>query len=303
MIIYGHLSEAKAEHDLSTNMNKPDLLIKNKIHTIRGVQVMLDSDLAELYGVSTKRLNEQVKRNNDRFPADFMFQLGFDELNLLRSHFATSSTHGGRRYAIYAFTEQGVAMLSSVLRSKKAVEINILIMRAFVEMRRFLVNNAAVFEKFHQIDQKFLQHDENFSKLFDALEKKKLTPNQGIFFNGQVFDAFVFISKLIKTAKSRIVLIDNYVDENTLQLFSDKNSEVSVKICTKNLNQKLLLAKDKFNHQHGGLQITRFGDSHDRFIMIDDEVYHIGANLKDLGKKWFAFSKLAMEAEIILSRL
>ena len=284
-------------------MNKPDILIKNKIHTIRGVQVMLDSDLAELYGVSTKRLNEQVKRNVERFPKDFMFQLGLDELKLLRSQFATSSSHGGRRYAIYAFTEQGVAMLSSVLRSKKAVEVNILIMRAFVEMRRFLVNNAKVFEKFHQIDQKFLEHDENFNKLFDALEQKKLTPNQGIFFNGQVFDAFVFISKLIKSARSRIVLIDNYVDENTLQLFSDKNSEVSVKIYTRNISQKLLMAAEKFDRQHGGLVIIKFEDSHDRFIIIDNGVYHIGASLKDLGKKWFAFSRLGLAPEVILSKI
>ena len=284
-------------------MNKPDILIKNKIHTIRGVQVMIDSDLAELYGVSTKRLNEQVKRNVERFPKDFMLQSGLDELKLLRSQIATSSLHGGRRYAVYAFTEQGVAMLSSVLRSKKAVEVNILIMRAFVEMRRFLVNNAKVFEKFHQIDQKFLEYDENFSKLFDALEQKKLTPNQGIFFNGQVFDAFVFISKLIKSARSRIVLIDNYVDENTLHLFSEKNNEVSVKILTKNINQKLLLAKEKFNHQHGGLVITKFEESHDRFIIIDNAVYHIGASLKDLGKKWFAFSRLGLAPEVILSKI
>ena len=284
-------------------MNKPDILIKNKIHTIRGVQVMLDSDMAELYGVSTKRLNEQVKRNVERFPKDFMFQLGLDELKFLRSQFATSNSHGGRRYAIYAFTEQGVAMLSSVLRSKKAVEVNILIMRAFVEMRRFLVNNAKVFEKFHQIDQKFLEHDENFNKLFDALEQKKLTPNQGIFFNGQVFDAFVFISKLIKSARSRIVLIDNYVDENTLQLFSDKNSEVSVKIYTRNISQKLLMAAEKFDRQHGGLVIIKFEDSHDRFIIIDNGVYHIGASLKDLGKKWFAFSRLGLAPEVILSKI
>jgi hypothetical protein len=284
-------------------MNKPDILIKNKIHTIRGVQVMLDSDLAELYGVSTKRLNEQVKRNIERFPEDFMFQLALDEITVLRSHFATSSSHGGRRYSYHAFTEQGVAMLSSVLRSKQAIEVNVLIIRAFVEMRRFLISNATVFEKFHQIDQKFLEHDENFSKLFGALEQKQLTPQQGIFFNGQVFDAFVFISKLIKSAKNRIVLIDNYVDETTLQLFSDKNSEVSVKIYTKHLNQKLILAKDKFNEQHCSLDVTKFDDSHDRFIIIDNEVYHIGASLKDLGKKWFAFSKLGMEPEVILSRI
>ena len=214
-------------------MNKPDILIKNRIHTIRGVQVMLDSDLAELYGVSTKRLNEQVKRNIERFPDCFMFKLTKDE----KSEVVAKCDHlNNLKYSYvlpFVFTEPGVSMLSAVLKSKKAVEISIKIIIAFVEMRRFLVNNAAVFEKFHKVDKKFLEHDENFSKLFDALEQKKLTPSQGIFFNGQVFDAFVFISKLIKTARTRIVLIDNYVDETTLQLFADKNSEVSVKIHTK----------------------------------------------------------------------
>ncbi len=215
-------------------MTKPDIFIKNKIHTIRGVQVMLDSDLAELYDVPVKRLNEQVRRNMERFPSDFMFQLSESEYEILRSQIATANiAWSKKRFFPHAFTEQGVAMLSSVLRSKKSIEVNVKIMRAFVEMRRFLVSNATVFEKFHRIDQQLLEHDENFNKLFNALEQKQLTPRQGIFFNGQVFDAFIFISKLIKSAKNRIVLIDNYVDEDTLQLFSDKNDTVSVKIHTK----------------------------------------------------------------------
>jgi phage regulator Rha-like protein len=299
------LTEAIAEHKNIIIMNKPDILIKNKIHTIRGVQVMLDSDLAELYAVPVKRLNEQVKRNIERFPEQFMFQLSVDEYSSLRSQIATLNHNRGkhRKYIPFAFTEQGVSMLSAVLKSQKAIEVSILIINAFVEMRRFLISNATVFEKFHRIDQKLLEHDESFNKLFNALEQKQLTPQQGIFFNGQVFDAFVFISKLIKAATSRIVLIDNYVDENTLQLFSGKNREVSVNIYTKHLNQMLILAKDKFNKQHGGLDITRFDDSHDRFIIIDNEVYHIGASLKDLGKKWFAFSKLGLAPEVILSRI
>jgi phage regulator Rha-like protein len=286
-------------------MNKPDILIKNKIHTIRGVQVMIDSDLAELYAVPVKRLNEQVKRNIERFPEQFMFQLSVDEYSSLRSQNATLKHNRGkhRKYTPFVFTEQGVSMLSAVLKSQKAIEVSILIINAFVEMRRFLISNATVFEKFHQIDQKFQVYNENFNKLFSALEQKQLTPRQGIFFNGQVFDAFVFISKLIKTAKARIVLIDNYVDETTLQLFSGKNSAVSVKIYTKNINPKHLLAKDKFNQQHGSLDVTKFEDSHDRFIIIDNEVYHFGASLKDLGKKWFAFSKLGLAPEVILSKI
>ena len=266
---------------------------------------MLDSDLAELYGVEVKVLNQAVKRNIERFPKGFMFQLTDIEHFSLRSQFVTLKRSKGqhRKYNPFVFTEQGVSMLSAVLKSKKAVEVSIKIITAFVEMRRFLISNAVVFEKFHQIDQKLLEHDENFNKLFDALEQKKLTPRQGIFFNGQVFDAFLFISKLIAPAKSRIILIDNYVDENTLQLFSCKNRKVAVKIFTRDLNPKLLLAKDKYNQQHGSLEISKFEDSHDRFIIIDDEVYHFGASLKDLGKSWFAFSKLGLEPGFILSRL
>ncbi len=283
-------------------MTKPDILIKNKIHTIRGVQVMLDKDLAELYGVSTGRLNEQVKRNIERFPGDFMFQLeNRDLLENLMSQNAISRW-GGTRKRPFVFTEQGVAMLSSVLKSEKAIEVNVKIIRAFVEMRQFLIKNAYVFQEFQRINQKLITHDEQLEKVFRAMDNKEL-PHQGIFFNGQVFDAFVFISKLIKSAKTRIVLIDNYVDENTLQLFSGKNSAVSVKIYTKNINQKLLLAKDKFNQQHGSLEFARFEDSHDRFIIIDNEVYHIGASLKDLGKKWFAFSNLGLAPEVVLSKI
>jgi len=283
-------------------MNKPDVLIKNKIHTIRGMQVMLDKDLAELYGVSTGRLNEQVKRNIERFPDDFMFQLdNRDILENLMSQNAISRW-GGTRKRPFVFTEQGVAMLSSVLKSKKAIEVNVKIIRAFVEMRHFLIKNAYVFQEFQRINQKLITHDEQLEKVFQAMDNKEL-PRQGIFFNGQVFDAFVFISKLIKTAQARIVLIDNYVDETTLQLFSDKNSEVSVKIFTKHLSQKLLLAAEKFDRQYGGLIITKFEDSHDRFIIIDNEVYHIGASLKDLGKRWFAFSRLGLAPEVILSKI
>jgi len=282
-------------------MAKPGTLIKNKIHTIRGVQVMLDSDLAELYGVEVKALNQAVKRNKERFPEHFMFQLSQNELKVLRSQFVTSS-HGGRRYNPFVFTEQGVSMISAILKSKTAVQVSIRIIDAFVEMRTFLIKNTYVFQEFQRINQKLTTHDEQLEQVFRAMDNKKL-PQQGIFFNGQVFDAFVFISKLIKTAEKCIVLIDNYVDEDTLQLFSYKNSNVSVQVYTRHINQKLLLAKEKFNRQYGLLEITRFEDSHDRFMIIDDEVYHIGASMKDLGKKWFAFSKLDFDPEVILARI
>ncbi len=283
--------------------NLPVQNIRNKIYEIRGVQVMLDSDLAQLYGVEVKALNQAVKRNIERFPEFFMFQLSKNELQILRSQIVTSSSHGGRRYNPHAFTEQGVSMLAAILRSKKAIDVSIKIMSAFVEMRHFLLKNANFLEKFHEIDKKLLTHDENFNKIFKALEQKQLAPKQGIFFNGQVFDAHIFVSDLIKSAINSIILIDNYIDEKTLMLLSKKKPQVKVSIYTKNINNKMLQDAEKFNEQYKNLVLKKFQDSHDRFLIIDQEIYHIGASLKDLGKKWFAFSKLHLELEVILSRL
>ncbi len=278
-------------------------LIQNKIYHIRGKKVMLDFDLAELYEVQTKALNQAVKRNIERFPEDFMFQLS--EEDVLRSQFVTLNKGRGqhRKYLPFAFTEQGVSMLSGVLRSKKAVEVNIKIMRAFVEMRRFLSENFEVFEKFKSIDKKLSIHDSHFNKIFEAMETKDLPPSQGVFFEGKVFDAFLFVSKLIKKAKHKIILLDNYLDVNILNIFSDKEDGVSVIIYSKNVSDKLLLAMKKFNEQYDGLKIFVFDKSHDRFLIIDNDVYHIGASLKDLGKKWFAFSKMKMNPDIILRNI
>ncbi|MFO8055068.1 MAG: ORF6N domain-containing protein [Bacteroidales bacterium] len=283
-------------------MKEIEVAIKNKIHNIRGKQVMLDSDLAELYNTEVKLLNRAVKRNIARFPEDFMFQL--DEKESLRFQFGTLNKSRGqhRKYLPYAFTEQGVSMLSSVLRSKKAVDVNIQIMRTFVAMRHFLFQNFEIFEKFQRIDKKLLVHDDNFNKIFEAMETKQLTPSQGIFFESKMFDAFLFVSDLIKKAKQRLVLFDNYVDESTLKLFSDKAESVSVKVYTKSISEKLLLAIKKFNEQHRNLEVFEFDKSHDRFLIIDDDVYHFGASLKDLGKKWFAFSKLELDTKLILDR-
>ena len=277
--------------------------IQKKIFTLRGHQVMLDRDLAELYQVETRALKQAVKRNIERFPEDFMFELTEDEINLMVSQNVIPSKKylGGAKP--YAFTEQGVSMLSSVLKSKVAINVNIAIFRAFAKMRKFLLANAVIFQKFNHIEQKLLQHDENFEKVFKAIESKDIKPKQGIFYDGQIFDAYVFVSDLIKSAIKSIVLIDNYIDETILTLFS-KNQKIDVTIFTKKISEQLKLDLKKYNEQYKPIAIKQFSSAHDRFLIIDDkEVYHFGASLKDLGKKWFAFSKFDMKAITILNKL
>jgi len=291
--------------------------IQNRIYTIRGVQVMLDSDLAEMYEVELKRLNEQVKRNINRFPEKFRFQLSKEEYEILRSQIATSkndapnlksqnatsSEHGGRRYLPYVFTEQGVSMLSAVLRSDTAVQVSIRIMNAFVEMRKFITTNAGIFQRLDKVEQKQIETDHKFEQVFKALENKSIKPKQGIFYDGQIFDAYTFICDIIKEAKRSIIVIDNYVDETTLTLLSKRHNNTTATIYTRQTKQLALDIK-KHNQQYPKITIKELSKVHDRFIIIDKEtVYHFGASLKDLGKKWFAFSKMEMNAEEILAKL
>ena len=279
--------------------------IRDKIYLIRGLQVMLDEDLAELYKVKTKRLNEQVKRNIERFPREFMFQLTDSEFDSLRSQFETSkNSKGGRRYLPYVFTEQGVAMLSGVLKSDTAVRISIQIMTAFVAMRRFIASGVQVFQRLDNIEQKQIGYDKKFEQIFDAIESKDIKPEKGIFFDGQVFDAYKFASDLIRDAHNSIILIDNYIDDSVLTLFSKRNKNVLVTIFTKEISKQLLLDLNKYNSQYPPIEVKEFKQSHDRFLIIDNkEVYHFGASLKDLGKKWFAFSKFDKEAFKLLDKL
>ena len=279
--------------------------VESLIRVIRGQQVMLDRDLAELYGVETKRLNEQVKRNIERFPEDFMFQLTSNEFDNLKSQIAISSW-GGVRKLPYAFTEQGVAMLSGVLKSSTAVEANIRIMRAFVSMRHFMVNNAAIFQRletieFNQLESnkvqaKILAHqevqDHRIDEIFRRLDEGMYKPKQGIFFDNQIYDAYSFVSELVKSAKQRIILIDNYVDETVLTLLDKRGENVSATIYTQQVSRQFRLDVDRHNSQYPPIEISVFRRSHDRFLCIDDTVYHVGASIKDLGKKWFAFSKM-----------
>ena len=282
--------------------------IANKIYTIRGCQVMLDKDLALLYGTKPIRLREQVKRNIKRFPKDFMFQLTREEVKILLSQNAIASlkTLGGSMP--YVFTEQGVASLSGVLTSDKATEVHVQIMRAFVKMRQFIQNNAVLLQKINSVENAQLifqlETDQKFKQVFNALEKRTDIPTQGIFFNGQVFDAYVFVTKLIKQAKKSIILIDNFIDESVLTLLSKKAKNCTAVIYTKSVSKKLQLDLEKHNEQYPPIEIKLFPHAHDRFLILDDvEFYHIGASLKDLGKKWFAFSKFDKDTFEILKRL
>lgn len=271
--------------------------IENKILTIRGEQVMLDRDLAEMYQVETRVLNQAVSRNIDRFPPTFRFQLTNDEFENLRSHFVTSSdNHGGRRYLPYAFTEQGVAMLSAILRSDIAIQVSISIMNAFVQMRKLIGQETLQQIRLRNIENKLIEHDQKFDKLFAALEQNEL-PERGVFFDGQVFDAYLLTSKTVRSAKESIVLIDNYIDENTFHHLAKKKINVRAILLCKNINSKIKLDLTKANQQYGNFKLKPFANSHDRFLIIDGkEVYHLGASLKDLGKKWFAFSKMNPKA-------
>ena len=287
--------------DKLETVNKQNL--QDKIHTIRGFQVMLDRDLAELYGVKPIRLREQVKRNIERFPNDFMFQLSENEVDSMVSQNAIpSKQHLGGSLPL-VFTEQGVATLSSVLTSKMAVEIHIQIMRAFVNMRKFISNNALIFQRLDSLEQKQFRTDEKINVVLNALENKTKKPDEGIFFDGQIYDAYAFVNDLLKSAKSEVVLIDNYIDDTVFTLFS-KYTNLKIKIYTGSISKQLSLDFQKYNSQYKNIELKEFKNAHDRFMIIDNkEMYHIGASLKDLGKKWFAFSKFEMEALEILGRL
>ena len=278
--------------------------IENRIYTIRGEQVMLDKDLAEMYQVETKYINRAVKRNEERFPNYFMFQLTDKEWENLKFQFGTSSEHGGRRTLPFVFTEQGVAMLSAVLRSDIAVKVSIQIINAFVQMRRAIGQETIQHLRLSNIENKLIEHDQKFNQIFTALEQNEI-PQKGVFFDGQVFDAYEFTSKIIRSAQKSIILIDNYIDESTFVHLSKKKKGVQVSLLCKNINTQLKLDIQKANEQYGDFEQKTFSKSHERFLIIDNsEVFHLGASLKDLGKKWFAFSKMdKTSVEAILNKI
>lgn len=300
--------------------------IEQLIYVIRGVQVMLDSDLAMLYGVETKRLNEAVKRNANRFPDDFMFQLTQEEAIGSRSQFATLNQGGDKprsqiatlktkrgqniKYLPYAFTRNGIAMLSSVLRSQTAVDVNISIMRAFTVAQQFFAANAQMFQRIEVIEHSQLalatrqeETDRKVEQILKRLDDKSNTPNQGIFFDGQIFDAYTFVSDLIRSAKKCIVLFDNYVDDTVLTMLDKRKPKVSATIYSKSVTKQFSLDLAKHNAQYQPIDVKKYDRVHDRYLCIDNTVYHIGASLKDLGKRWFSFNKMEMSAKELLGNV
>ena len=292
------------EHQLSGQEEIAQLIMN-----VRGMQVMVDRDLAVLYGVETKRLNEQVRRNIERFPERFRFQLTKEETDELVANCDRLKALKHSTVTPYVFTEQGISMLSTVLHSQTAIAVSIKIMDAFVSMRRFIATNAQLFQRletieYHQLEMK--QHQEVTDKRIDEVFKRldaNIPPIQGIFYDGQVFDAYRFVSDLMRKAKRSIVLIDNYVDDTVLTLLDKRENGVTATIYTQRISSQFQLDIDRHNAQYSPIEIKLFNKAHDRFLLVDDEVYHIGASIKDLGKKWFGFMMRDITATELINKI
>ena len=273
--------------------------IRSMIYKVRGKQVIMDSDVARLYHTETRNINQTVKRNIERFPERFCFRLTWDEFKNLKSQFVTSSLeskndYGGRRKLPLVFTEQGIAMISSLIRSEIAIKTSINIMDAFIEMRKFISNNTNMLNRLTTVEYKLLEHDKKFDEVFNELQNNKEEKvTSKIFYNGQIYDAYSLIIKIIKEAKEKILIIDNYIDDTILEMLSKKNKGVEVVILTSNNCNLTKLDIQKFNKQYPTLKLSKTSIFHDRFIVIDNKnLYHIGASLKDLGKKCFGINKI-----------
>ena len=289
--------------------------VEKMIQVIRGKQVLLDRDLAMLYGVETKRINEQVKRNIERFPEDFCFRLDRDEIEYVKSQLATSrkegffsGQNGGGRKNPYAFTEQGVAMLSTVLHSEKAIKVSIDIMKVFVAMRHYMLANGGLVNRLSNVESKILDHDRKnieydrkFDEVFEAMDRGELK-SKGLFYNNQEFDAYVFVCDLIRSAKKRIVLVDRYVTEKTLTMMLKREKGVSVTIYTYDKSKVLEMDLETYNEQYpdSPMRVLPSYGMHDRFLFIDEVAYHFGASLKDLGKNTFFFTQEDFTLEEVL---
>ena len=285
--------------DLSIQSTISNEEIKNLIYTIRGKQVMLDSDVAMLYHYETKNINKAVKRNIERFPEEFCFQLTDEEVKILRFQIGTSNdntiskeSRGGRRYLPYVFTEQGIAMLAGILKNEIAVAVSINIIKSFIEMRKFLNLNGQVFERLTNVEYRLLEHDKKFDKVFNQLQQED-NIKQKVFFQGQIYDAYSLIIDIIKRANKKITIIDNYIDDSILKMLTKKNKNVEVIIMTSNKSNIENIDVKKFNKEYPILKVAKTDKFHDRFIIIDNkELYHCGASIKDLGKKCFVINKI-----------
>ena len=289
--------------------------IKNLILVIRGKQVMLDSDLAMLYHVETFNLNKAMKRNVDRFPEDFCFQITKEEYknSIFQSGISSlqksENKHGGRRKLPYVFTEQGISMLSAVLRSEIAIKVSVKIMRTFVEMRHFMANNSLVLSRINELEVKQLSYqketDDKFEQVFHYISEHEEV-SQKIFFEGQIYDAFSLLTELVSKAEKEITLIDNYVDIGTLNILAKKRENVMVHIYTVKKTRLSEADVNNFNQQYSAIEMHYTDEFHDRFLIIDNDLaYHIGASIKDAGKKCFAINKIEdkMTTESIVERL
>ncbi len=311
------------ENKLSIQNETSNEEIKNLIYTIRGKQVMLDSDVAMLYNYPTKRINETVNRNKQRFPESFCFQLNKGEYELLRSknivanndtiyenfnnsslrsQIATLNENEGRgkhrKYLPYVFTEQGIAMLAGLLKNNIAIQVSINIMNAFVEMRKFLMFNGQIFERLTTMEYKLIEHDKRFDKIFNQLQLEE-NIKQRVFFEGQIYDAYSIIIDIIKKANKKILIIDNYIDDSILKMLTKKKNNVEVVILTSDKTNIQNIDIQKFNKEYPILKVAKTNKFHDRFIVLDNkEMYHLGASIKDLGKKCFGINKIE-DKEII----
>ena len=285
--------------------------IESKILTVRGVHVMIDKDLAALYGIPTGRMNEQVKRNMERFPEHFRFQLTPMERDEVIANCDNLKDLKYNPSLPYCFTEQGVAMLSAVLHTPTAVRISVQIMEAFVQMRHTLAANRQIIQRLETIEHHQLsmsQHqtetDNRLDEVFRLLDEARPAPKQGIFFDGQVYDAYQLVSDLIRKAKKSIVLIDNYIDDTVLTMLDKRKSGVKATVYTKHLTKQLQLDIQRHNQQYAAIEVLTFHKSHDRFLLIDNEVYHLGASVKDLGQRWCAFSRISdFSAKELLAKI
>ncbi len=293
---------SSGENPQETSLSQYD--IEKLIITVRGEQVLIDQDIARLYGVTTKRLNEQAKRNIARFPSSFRFELTKEEMNEVVANCDHLQSLKFRPTLPYAFTEQGIGQLSTVVHSKIAIERSIMIMNAFVAMRRFMVQNAGILMRIAHLERHQVETDEKIDKILDRMDKQspKLLPEQ-IFATGCVWDAWTYVSDLVRSAKQRIVLIDNYVDDRVLSLLDKRTDDVDATIYSR-YYESFLVDLKKHNEQYREIKFIQLPQkNHDRFLIIDNDVYLLGASVKDMGAGMCAVTKMQVSPETILQLL